>query len=259
MPNLLVTVKQVVDVDSLKVDRSNNTITTAGVPRKMNDFDKNALEEALRIREKHGGRVVAVSVGQQSCRDVLKEALAMGADDAYLITDQSVAEFDSHAVAHLIAKFYTKFGPFDVVIMGEGSVDHFSVQVGPRVAGLLGLPQLTYTRKLEFMGDHVIVERDLEDGFHVVRAPIPCVVTVAQEINQPRLPTLKSILAASKKQINTLSPSQLEVQPDELVPIVITKTVVPPKTERKRLVIDGSKPEDAVQTLITYLKQEGVV
>jgi len=89
-------------------------ITTVGVPRKMNDFDKNALEEAIRIREKQGGKVVAVSVGQQSSRDVLKEALAMGADEAYLITDQSIPEFDSRAVSHLISKFYTKFGPFDL-------------------------------------------------------------------------------------------------------------------------------------------------
>ena len=259
MPNILVTVKQVVDVDSLKIDRATNTITTVGVPRKMNDFDKNALEEAIRIREKQGGKVVAVSVGQQSSRDVLKEALAMGADEAYLITDQSIPEFDSRAVSHLISKFYTKFGPFDLVIMGEGSVDHFSVQVGPRVAELLKLPQLTYTRRLEYSGDSVVAERDLEDGFHVVRSPLPCVVTVAQEINQPRLPTLKSILAASKKPINVVPPSQLEINADMLQPVVTTKTVVPPKTERKKVVIDSSKPEEAVQTLIKHLTQEGVI
>lgn len=259
MPNILVAVKQVVDVDSLKVDRATNTITTTGVPRKMNDFDKNALEEALRLREKHGGRVVALSVGPQSARDVLKEALAMGADEAYLISDPSTAEFDSRAVAHLIAKFYKKFGPFDIILMGEGSVDHFSLQVGPRVAELLGIPQLTYVRRLEYSGGGLVAERDLEDGFHVVSAPTPCVVTVAQEINQPRLPTLKSILAASKKPINVLSPVDLGVRPEEISPVVQTKLVVPPKTERKKIVIDGSKPEEAVQTLIKYLVQEGVL
>ncbi|MEM0119954.1 MAG: electron transfer flavoprotein subunit beta/FixA family protein [Thermoprotei archaeon] len=259
MVNILVGVKQVVDVDSLKIDRGTNTITTMGVPRKMNDFDKNALEEALRIREKHGGRVVAVSVGPQSSRDVLKEALAMGADEAYLITDQTIPEFDSRAVSHLIARFYAKFGPFDLVIMGEGSVDHFSLQVGPRVAELLGLPQLAYTRRLEYDERSVVAERDLEDGIHVVRSPLPCVVTVAQEINQPRLPTLKSILAASKKPINTVSFSQLEVKTETLQPVATTKTVVPPKTERKKIVIDGSKPEEAVQNLIKYLGQEGLI
>lgn len=259
MPNILVAVKQAVDVDSLKVDRSTNTISTVGVPRKTNDFDKNALEEAIRLREKHGGKVVAVSVGQQGARDVLKEALAMGADEAYLISDAGVAEFDSRAVSHLIAKFYRKFGPFDIVLMGEGSVDHFSLQVGPRVAELLGMPQLTYVRRLEYSNGSVVAERDLEDGFHVVSAPTPCVVTVAQEINQPRLPTLKSILAASKKPINVLSPADLGARPEELSPVVQTKLVVPPKTERKRIVIDGSKPEEAVQALLKYLVQEGVL
>jgi len=104
-----------------------------------------------------------------------------------------------------------------------------------------------------------VAERDLENGVHVVKAKHPAVITVAQEINQPRLPTLRSILAASKKEIKQVSPQQLGLDPGDLKPVVITKTVVPPKTDRKRVVIDGSKPEEAVRTLVNHLRQEGVV
>jgi len=131
MVNVLVSVKQSVDVDSVRINRDTGTLTTVGVPRKMNDFDKNALEEAIRIKEKMGGKVVAVSVGQPSVKDVLKEALSMGADEAHYVTEPSLQEFDSRGVALVLSKLFGALGPFDLVLMGEGSVDHYSSQVDP--------------------------------------------------------------------------------------------------------------------------------
>jgi electron transfer flavoprotein beta subunit len=259
MVNVLVSVKQSVDVDSVRINRDTGTLTTVGVPRKMNDFDKNALEEAIRIKEKMGGKVVAVSVGQPSVREVLKEALSMGADEAHYVTEPSLQEFDSRGVALVLSKLFGALGPFDLVIMGEGSVDHYSSQVGPRLAELLGAPALTYVRKLEVHDAEVVVERDLESGVHVVKAKLPAVVTVAQEINQPRLPTLRSILAASKKEIKQVSPEQLGLNPSQLKPVVVVRKVVPPKTDRKHVVIDGSKPGEAAQALVQHLKRDGVI
>ncbi|PSO05239.1 hypothetical protein B9Q13_02390 [Candidatus Marsarchaeota G2 archaeon ECH_B_SAG-G16] len=259
MVNTLVSVKSCVDVDSVKVDRATGLVSVEGVPRKFNDFDKNALEEALRIKEKFGGKVVVVTVGQTGAREVLKEALSMGADEAYYVADPSLQEFDSRAVAIVLSRVFSKLGPFDLVLMGEGSVDHYSLQVGPRLAELLNLPQLTYVRKLELNAQELTVERDLEYGIQIVKSSLPAVVTVAQEINQPRLPTLKSILAASKKEIKQLTLSELNLKADELKPVVTTKEIRAPKSDRKRIVIDGSKPAEAVQTLLKYLKQEGVI
>jgi Electron transfer flavoprotein, beta subunit len=259
MVNTLVSVKSCVDVDSVKVDRATGLVSVEGVPRKFNDFDKNALEEALRIKEKFGGKVVVVTVGQTGAREVLKEALSMGADEAYYVADPSLQEFDSRAVAIVLSRVFSKLGPFDLVLMGEGSVDHYSLQVGPRLAELLNLPQLTYVRKLELNAQELTVERDLEYGIQIVKSSLPAVVTVAQEINQPRLPTLKSILAASKKEIKQLTLSELNLKADELKRVVTTKEIRAPKSDRKRIVIDGSKPAEAVQTLLKYLKQEGVI
>ena len=259
MREIMVCVKQSYDVDSLKVDRSSGLISTLGSPKKMNDFDRNALEEGIRIREKAGGKVIAVSVGPESVKEVLKEALAIGADTALYVSGGVPADIDSRGVAHILSKVYSLLADVDLVIMGEGSVDHYSSQVGPRVAESLGLPALTYARSVEVSDTKVTAERDMEGGLYVTECPLPAVVTVVQEINQPRLPTLRSILGASKKEIRQLSLSELGIESANVNPLVTTEEIRSPKNERKKLVLDGSKPEEASSRLVSELKKEGVL
>lgn len=256
---ILVCLKQSVDVDSVKADRASGLITTEGAGRKTNDFDKNALEEALRIRDKLGGNVDAATVGGRSGVDTLKEALSMGADRAFQVADPAVPEWDSRAVSIALSRLVALADAPDLVLLGEGSVDHYSSQVGPRLAFLLNWPLIGYARKIEASNDSVTVEKDMEFGVQVVETRLPAVVTVVQEINQPRLPTLKSILAASKKEVRQVGLQQLGLSVEQVQPVVKVRQITSPKSQRKRVVIDGSKPAEAAQKLIANLRSEGVI
>jgi electron transfer flavoprotein beta subunit len=197
---IIVCIKQIYDLAQIKVDTSSKNPVTEGVARKLSDFDKNALEEAIRIKEKHGGKVSAVIKGT---KDAAKEALAMGADEAIFYN----ADTESLGTAHILAEIIQKM-KYDLILCGEASIDEYSFQTGPRLAQALGIPVLTYARKIELRDGGVVVERDLEKTYEVAIAKLPALVTVTKEINEPRIPTLMQILGASKKKITETSPSK---------------------------------------------------
>jgi len=197
--DIIVCLKQIYDLAQIKIDTSKRPVTE-GVARKLGDFDKNALEEAIRIKEKHGGNVFAVIKG---AKDAAKEALAMGADEAILYN----AGTESLGTAHILAEIIRKM-KYDLILCGEASIDEYSFQTGPRLAQALGIPVMTYARKMEVRDGGVVVERDLEKTYEVAIAKLPALVTVTKEINEPRIPTLIQILGASKKKITETSPSK---------------------------------------------------
>ncbi len=201
--DIIVCIKQIYDVGQIKVDTASKRPITEGVTRKISDFDKNALEEAVRIKESHGGKVLAFIRGTN---DAAKEALAMGADEAFIYNTDA----DSLGTASLLAGIIRKM-KYDLIICGEASIDEYSFQIGPRLAQALGIPVLTYARKIEFKDGGVVVERDLENRYEVVKALLPALITVTREINEPRIPTLLQILGASKKKITEISPQKPEV------------------------------------------------
>ncbi len=201
--DIVVCIKQIYDLSQIKVDTASKRPVTEGVARKLSDFDKNALEEAVRIKEKFGGKVLALIRGTN---DAAKEALAMGADEAIVYN----ANADSLGTASLLAGIIRKM-KYDLIICGEASIDEYSFQIGPRLAQALGIPVLTYARKIELKNSEVIVERNLENRYEVVKALLPALITVTKEINEPRIPTLLQILGASKKKITEISPQKPEV------------------------------------------------
>jgi electron transfer flavoprotein beta subunit len=253
--------KQVLQTADLKVDRSTKTIVTQGVPRVISETDKNALEEAVRIKEKHGGKITAITLGPPEAREALREALAMGADEACLLTDPLFEGSDAHATANVLAAAVTKILEYDLVLCGAYSEDLFAFQVGPRLAEMCNLPQLTYAAKLTLEGDRVIVERDLENERQVVEAKLPCLVSVVREINEPRLPTLMAIMAASKKPTNVWAATDLALGPEELgfdgslIDVVRSSVTV---GERRRIVLQGEAREIAPK-IAKALVQEGVL
>ncbi len=261
MVNILVLMKQVLQTADLKVDRSTKTIVTQGVPRVISETDKNALEEAVRIKEKHGGKITAITLGPPEAKEALREALAMGADEACLLTDPLFEGSDAHATANVLAAAVTKILEYDLVLCGAYSEDLFAFQVGPRLAEMCNLPQLTYAAKLTLEGDRVIVERDLENERQVVEAKLPCLVSVVREINEPRLPTLMAIMAASKKPTNVWAATDLALGPEELgfdgslIDIVRSSVTV---GERRRIVLQGEAREIAPK-IAKALVQEGVL
>ncbi len=219
--DIIVCVKQIYDLNQIKVDTTSRHPITEGVTKKISDFDKNALEEAIRIKERYSGKVLAVIGGT---KDTATEALAMGADEAIIYS----ADTDSLGIASLLAGIIQKM-KYDLILCGEASIDEYSFQTGPRLAQALGIPVLTYARKIEIKDGGVVVERELGNRYEIAKAEQPALVTVIKEINEPRIPTLLQILGASKKKITeidiarpetgieTLNISALEMKRKEMV------------------------------------------
>ncbi|MGA7861145.1 MAG: electron transfer flavoprotein subunit beta/FixA family protein [Thermoplasmata archaeon] len=255
----VVAVKHGIDVNLTRADPATGRIDLAHAPRKTSDFDKNAVEEAVRLREKHGGTVTAVTVGPSTAREAVRDALSMGADDGVLLGTPEGTVADSSAVAtSLAAYFRTPAGTFDLVLFGEGSTDHFSGTVGPRVAAELGLPSLCHVRQVVVDGEHLRVHRDLELGVEELETSFPAVVTVGQEINTPRLPTFLSTLKASKKEIREIPVSALGLAPTAWTHPVIIQEASVPSMPRKRLRVAGGDATAVSEELVSLLHQEGI-
>jgi len=257
---IIVCLKQAVDVTQLKVDPATRQLITASAPRKMSDFDKNALEEAIRIKEKLGdAEIFTVTVTSEDAKAVLREALAMGADKAYLVNDANLKDVDTAGTAYVLAEAVKKIGECSLVLCGETSLDSFSGLVASRLAELLGLPQITSVRKVAVEGDSVMGERTLEDAVETVKAKLPALVSVTREINQPRIPSLMMIMKASKKEIVAWTAADLDLQSEKIMPKIELIEVLVPKTERKKIKIIGENPAEIADKLAKALIQEGVV
>jgi electron transfer flavoprotein beta subunit len=255
MVRTIVCAKQVYDVEALKVDPKTHSLVTERVERKISDFDKNALEEALRIREKHGGSVIMITLGSQTASDAAKEALNMGADDAYVIRGVDTEQLDARATSDILVAAIRRIGEFDLIICGDASIDMYSGQVGPRLAEKLGIPQISHAKKVTVNGSVIRAERDLEEADETVEAPMPVLLTVTKEINEPRIPTITMFIRASKKTVRTLDPGELGVP--FATSIKVLKALAP-KTQRRKEVIEG-KPAEIAENLARQLLKEGVV
>jgi electron transfer flavoprotein beta subunit len=257
---IIVCLKQAVDVSQLKVDPATRQLITASAPRKMSDFDKNALEEAIRLKEKLGdAEIFTVTVSSEDAKAVLREALAIGADKAYIVNDPNVRDIDTFGTALVLTEAIKKIGEFGLVLCGETSLDSFSGLVGSRLAELLDLPQITSVKKMSIEGDAVTAERTLENANETVKAKLPCLVSVTREINQPRIPSLMMIMKASKKEIVSWTVAGLGIQQDKLVSKIELVEVLAPKTERKKIKITGESVQEIAEKLAKALIQEGVV
>jgi len=262
MVRILVCVKQAVDVSQLKVDSTTRRLIIADAPKKISDFDKSALEEAIRIKEKLGGEVLTLTVGPEEAKTTLREALAMGADKAYLISDPIFENSDTLATSYILAEVVKKIGAFDLILCGEASIDSFSAQIGPRLAERLGIPLITYARKLSLEGDTVTAERSLEESSETVKAKMPVLITVTKEINEPRTPSYMAVMKAFKKEIVVWKAADLGI-PSEKVgetgSAVQVLDVLAPKVERKKIVIKGETAAEIAEKLAKTLIQEGIV
>jgi len=200
--HVLACMKQTVDLQQIRIKRDTREPVLEGLPVLFGDMDKNALEEAVRIKEKHGVKVTVLSVGSAKLKETVLEALAMGADEACLVVDPACEGSDTAASALTLARAVEKIGSSDLILVGEGSADNYSGQIGSRLAELLRIPQVTYARELTIEGNTVTAIRDIEGSLEVVKTNTPLVVSVTSEINKPRRPPLTQILRASRKPMN---------------------------------------------------------
>ncbi|MBI3859295.1 MAG: electron transfer flavoprotein subunit beta/FixA family protein [Thaumarchaeota archaeon] len=250
---IAVCIKHAVDESELKMDPGGSPMIT-GAAGKMGTFDKNAVEEAVRLKSSGGGDVTIFTVGPADARKSMKEGLAMGGDRGVLVTADPV-RIDSLSVAGLLAKAVQRDGSFDLIICSEGSSDVYTGQVPPMLAELLGFAYFGYAKKLEVSGSRIRVERSLEESVEVVEAPLPAVVSVVSEINEPRYPTLIQIMQAAKKPLEEVPPSALGV---ETAPKVVVRSMSGQGSNRKKVMLDGT-PEEAAAKLVDALRAEGVI
>lgn len=203
--NIIVCVKQVNDPEappsSFKVDPgTNKVIPPPGMPPVISTFDEYAVEAALRIKEKAGGKITALSLGVNLLRDVVKKPLSMGADELVLLEDPAFAEGDSWSTAYALAMAIKKIGQYDLILCGRQAADWDSGQVGSGIAEILGLPSVTIARKVEIVDGKAQVERVIPDGFELLEMGLPGVITLSNEHPVPRYPNIKGIMAAKRKE-----------------------------------------------------------
>jgi electron transfer flavoprotein beta subunit len=253
--------KQVVDLQQIRIKRDTREPVLEGLPVLFGDMDKNALEEGVRIKEKHGAKVTVLSVGSAKLKETVLEALAMGADEASIVIDAACEGSDTAASAATIAAAINKIGSYDLILVGEGSADNYSGQIGSRLAEILNVPQITFVRELRIDGNTVTAVRDMEDALEVVKTSAPVVVAVTSEINKPRRAPLTQILRASRKPLNLWTLKDLSITPDKVGHVASAIKVirnVAPEQERKGVVFEGDTDE-TVGKLVDSLNKEGVL
>jgi len=210
--NIVVCLKQVPGTTKVKIDPQTNTLIRQGIENIVNPFDTYALEEGVRIRERCGGKVTAVSMGPSQAEEMLREAISTGADEAILLSDSTFAGSDTWATAYTLAKAIDKLEQCDLIICGRQTIDGDTGQVGPELAEILGLPFVAYVSKVEEIGNEYIrVRRMIEEGYEVIETSLPAVITVVKEINVPRLPSLRGLARAKSAIIPVWTAEELGV------------------------------------------------
>lgn len=254
--NVVVCIKQVPGTTNVKIDPRTNTLVREGVKSIINPFDAHALEEGVRLKEKHGGKVVAVSMGPPQAEQAMRDAISLGADDAVLLSDPAFAGSDTWATSYVLSRAVSKIAQYDIIICGRQTLDGDTGQVGPELSEMLSLPFVAHVSKIEEVKDqHMTAQRTVDEGCEVIETPLPAVITVGREINVPRLPSLRGSMKAKTAEIPVWSAADLGVEPDTVgiagSPTRVVR-IFTPKRERKSEVLKGSL-EEQVDQLVKML------
>ena len=250
---IIVCTKQVVDISEMKIDSNTNKPILTGLEKKISDIDKNAVEEAIKIKEENGGKITVLTVGEADAKERIKELLAMGADEGVLVN--GLEDYDYAVLTSVLAGAIKKIGEYDLILCGEASTDTFSGQVGPRLAGLLGIPQITYAQKVNIDKDKIGAQRNLGDTVVKMESSFPALITVTKEINEPRLPSLMQILGAANKPIHEWKYDAIEGDFKQKVETIDLRGIA---MERKNIVFDDDSDE-SIKQLVDNLAKDGVL
>lgn len=257
--NICVCIKQVPDTNEIKIDPETHTLVRAGVPSIVNPFDTYAQEVGVRLKEKSGGKVVVVSMGPPQAEEAIKSCLAVGADAGYLISGRKFGGSDTLATSYIISEgikaIEEKEGfKFDLILCGKQAVDGDTAQVGPEIAEHLGLPQITYALDIEEVEGDLQVKRECDAGYDIISVKLPAVVTVVKLPYEPRYPTIKTKLAAKKKEVPVLSEEDLTTIDLERCglkgsPTKVKKTYTPVREKNGVRISDVPAEEAAAQVV----------
>ncbi|MGQ4894205.1 MAG: electron transfer flavoprotein subunit beta/FixA family protein [Candidatus Njordarchaeia archaeon] len=260
--HIIVLIKEVPDMNKVKFDAERGVIDRSSAPGEINPFDLNALETALQIKEKLGGKITVISMGPPQAERSLRDALARGADRAILLTDKRMAGADTLATSYTLASAVKKVGNFDLIICGEKTVDGDTGQVGPEVAELLKIPHVSYVSEIrEVSRDRLIVVSELGDAY-LIELKLPGLITVTKDINEPRLPTFKDKMRARKAVIDKWTAEDLSDVADinkfgfSGSPTMVVKVIIPQERVKSCQIFKG---ENAVKDLVDIFEKKGVL
>jgi len=241
--NIIVCIKQVPDTAEVRINPETNTLIRDGVPSITNPYDTHAIEAALQIKEKVGGKVIVLTMGPPQAESALRDAVSMGADDAVLLTDRAFAGADTWATSYTLSKAVEKLEA-DIILCGKQAIDGDTAQVGPEMAVFLNIPHISYVRKVEEVQEGTIrVQRLMDEGYDIVESSLPVLLTVVKEINEPRLPSLKGKMAAKKIEIKRWSSSDIGAEADKVglkASPTQVRNIFAPEVKKERKIFEGS-------------------
>lgn len=261
---IIVLAKQVPDTNEIKINPETGTLIRDGVPSILNPDDANALEQALQLKDSVPDTTVTViSMGPPQAKEMLQDCIAMGADDAILLSDRALGGSDTWATSNALAAAIRKLGDYDIVFTGRQAIDGDTAQVGPQAAEKLGIPQVTYVQNLEIKGAEIIVERALEDGYERLKLKPPCVLTAIKELNTPRYMSLKGIIKGARAEIKVWSAADIGVDLTTVglaaSPTNVFKSFTPKPKEIGVALVDGQSPKEQVGDLLTRLSEKHII
>lgn len=257
---IVVCIKQVPDTNEVKIDPVTGTLIRDGVPSIINPDDKNALEEALRLKDEIGAHVTVITMGPPQAQSALREALSMGADEAILLSDRAFAGADTMATSLALAKAIEKL-EYDFIFAGRQAIDGDTAQVGPEMAEHLNLAQVTYVEKVDVDGNELIVNRALEDGYETIRVKMPCILTAVKELNNPRYMNMSDIFSCYSKEIKMMTAADLDVDKARLglsgSPTKVKKSFTKGPKEKGEMV--NLPPFEAASYVAAKLKEKHLI
>lgn len=257
--NIIVCIKQVPNTTNVRINPETNTLIREGVESIINPFDTYAIEEGVRLKERFGGKTVAISMGPPQAEEALREAISLGCDEGILITDRRFAGSDTWATSYTLTQAIRKIKGFGLIICGKQASDGDTAQVGPGISMHLDIPQVTYVRKIEEISqDKARVERLTEEGYEIIETKLPALLTVVKEINQPRLPSLKGKMKAKKAEILKWDADDIVCNINDIglegSPTRVIKIFTPPPRKSGEI-LTGDIPEIATK-LVNLVKDE---
>ena len=260
--NIVVPIKQVPETTEVEFDEETGRLKREGVAAVINPFDEYAIEEGLRLKEKHSGVVKVLTMGPPWAADALRDAIAMGADEAWLATDRVFGGADTWATSLTLSKCIEKMGEYDVVICGLKTTDGDTGQTGPEMAEHLGVPHVCYVSEIKNIeSNRITLKRNTDEGVETLEASLPILITVGKDINQPRLATLRGRLKAKKAEINQITNNELQMDPKEIgLDGSFTRVVkiFEPEEHEAGEVIEGSA-EQLAEAILSKLQECRVI
>lgn len=259
---IIVCIKQVPDTANVKLDPETHTLKREGVESIINPFDLFALEAGLRLREQAGGELHVLSMGPPQAAQVIKDAIGFGVDEGELLSDRAFAGADTWATTAALAAGVKDMGGADLIICGKQAVDGDTAQVGPGLAMRLGIPHVAFVKAFrEVTADGLVVERQMDEGFDVVKLPLPGLITVVREVGEPRPPSLKGKMRAKKYEVPVKSAADLGLDQAEIGlagSFTQVVEVFPPPAAGEHEMLEGA-PEEAGAAVIDRLVQAKVI